>query len=122
MRRGGCQTSYVTRIPGRVEWAKIMDEYRRTGPTLGAHPASESDGYTREIVMVGGQPCIRIVDPVPLLEGEVEIDLSDLDPQTMRATVMDLLALLDLQSRCLGGGVSGGDAVTEGPRTGARGE
>jgi hypothetical protein len=99
-----------------------MDEYRRTGPTLGDRHASDSDGYTREIVMVGGQPCVRIVDPVPLLEGEVEIDLSDLDPQTMRATVMDLLALLDLQSRCLGGGVSGGDAVTEGAIAGARGE
>lgn len=98
-----------------------MEDYRRRGPTLGATAASGSDGYTREIVMVGGQPRVRIVDPVPLLEGEVEIDLSDLDPQTMRASVVGLLALLDLQSRSLGDCASE-RAVTEGPITGARGE
>jgi hypothetical protein len=34
-------TSYVTRIPGRVAWAKIMEEYRRNGPTLGARPSGD---------------------------------------------------------------------------------
>ena len=121
VRRSRRPTSYVTRIPGREAWRTIMEDYRRRGPTLGATAASGSDGYTREIVMVGGQPRVRIVDPVPLLEGEVEIDLSDLDPQTMRASVVGLLALLDLQSRSLGDCASE-RAVTEGPITGARGE
>lgn len=31
-------TCYVTRVPSREAWSKIMDEYRRNGPTLGVRP------------------------------------------------------------------------------------
>lgn len=62
------------------------------------------------ITLPDGQPAVVVVDiDPPLLPGEVEVDLTDRPRWTM--TTADLVALLDLESRCCGGGVSGGDAA-----------
>lgn len=82
------------------------------------------DGYWRDMAYdAEGRPLGAVIVNSPvLLEGEVEIDLTDLDIPGRRTSVVDLLALLDLQGRCLGGGVGSTGAVTEGPNTGTRGE
>lgn len=52
----------------------------------------------RQLVYIGGQPAVQVIDiDPPLLPGEVEIDVT-VGPED--------LALEDLLSRCCGGGVS----------------